>query len=569
MQRQITVFADWNALNDLLAFSDELEASWSLPRDYGYLLRLVIEEVATNIIKYGYNDHNRDQLQLICAYEQGTLTITVRDRGQPFDPRDAPPPDLHHDPAQRAVGGLGLFFVREYADTLSYQHDPQSGWNELVVTKTTPLFDRLRALPLFQDVPPEALTELMPHLAECRLAAGETLFHQGDTGSDCFVILSGSVEVITFVNGTELRLEVFTAGQIIGEMSLIDHSPRSATVRALEPSRLVALNEHVFASLIGSSPALAMTMLRNIVSRVRNTNQRMITDLERKNAELLAAYQQLQAEQAELIRLNRLEEELAVARRIQQSFLPRVLPQPPGWRIAGFSRGAQAVGGDFFDVLTLPDHRLGLVVADACGKGVTAALFVALSRSLLRAASQAVAGLAASDRSSAALLRHAVGLTNNYICREHSDAGMFVTLFYGLLDLRTGAMTYINAGHNPPLLVNAADCVEELSEGSLPIGVVAEQTYDVRELTIPPGHKLVAFSDGITEAMNPAGEWFGDARLQAFLAERHHLSAADLAAELVSAVDGFASGAPQADDMTLLVIERIATDLAVDNAPHP
>lgn len=561
MRRQIAVFADQHAISSLLAFSDELEASWHLPPDYGYLLRLVIEEVATNIVKYGYHDHNRDQIQLACEYEQGVLTITIRDRGQPFDPREAPPPNIHVAADQRLIGGLGLFFVREYADTLTYHHDPHSGWNELTVTKAMSMLDRLRALPIFQTVPEAVLAELAPRLAECRLAAGEVLFNQGDAGAECFVILDGAVEVITFVNGAELRLEVFHTGQIIGEMSLIDRSPRSATVRAIEPSRLVALNEEVFATLIGSSPELAMTMLRSIVSRVRNTNQRMIHDLERKNAELVAAYQQLQAAQAELIRLNRLEEELAVARRIQQSFLPRVLPQPPGWRIAAFSRGAQAVGGDFFDTITLPNDQIGLVVADACGKGVTAALFVALSRSLLRAASQAAGSTQGNGDASSAILLHAVSLTNDYICREHGDSMMFVTLFYGLLDPATGVMQYINAGHNPPLRIGRDGAViEELSEGALPIGIVTGQTYEVRALRIAPGEKLVAFSDGITEAMNPAGELFGDDRLQALLRAQAQSAAAELVAAAVSAVDAFAQGAPQADDITLLVVERLPAD---------
>ncbi|MEF3273045.1 MAG: SpoIIE family protein phosphatase [Chloroflexus sp.] len=556
MRREISVFADWNAVSVLLAFSDALEAEWSLPYDYGYTLRLVIEEVATNIVKYGYNDHNRDQIHLICSYVQGVMTITIRDRGQPFDPNYAPLPDFHVAADQRAIGGLGLFFVREYTDTLSYRHDPISGWNELTVTKTMTLLDQLRALPLFQAVPEAILAELSPRLAECRLAAGEVLFHQGEEGTACYVILSGALEVLTFVNGAELQLEVFHSGQIIGEMSLIDRSPRSATVRALEPSRLVALDEAIFATLIGSSPALAMTMLRNIVGRVRNTNQRMIRDLEHKNAELLTAYQQLQAAQAELIRLSRLEEELAVARRIQQSFLPRVLPQPPGWRIAAFSRGAQAVGGDFFDTITLPDGRIGLVVADACGKGVTAALFVALSRSLLRAASQAADNV--SGEQSATILVRAVSLTNDYICREHGDANMFVTLFYGLLDPTTGVMVYINAGHNPPLRISSPSItIEELNEGELPIGIVAGQSYVVHTLQLVPGDKLVVFSDGITEAMNQARELFGDQRLHDTLRASAQLSAADVVAKVVAAVEAFAAGEPQADDMTLLIVERL------------
>ncbi len=251
------------------------------------------------------------------------------------------------------------------------------------------LHDLLRAIPWFEHLGDDLLNQMAASLDQRRLQAGEVLFNQGDASYDCFVILSGAMEVLTFVNGVEHRLEVYDAGQMIGEMALIDRSPRSATLRALDPSHLVVITEADFKTLIGSNPELAMSMLRNSTTRVRNTNQRMISDLERKNAELLRAYQQLKAAQSELIRLNRIEEELAVARRIQESFLPRALPQPVGWQVSAYSRGAQAVGGDFYDCIELSDGRLGLVVADACGKGVTAALFVALSRSLLRAASLA------------------------------------------------------------------------------------------------------------------------------------------------------------------------------------
>lgn len=420
------------------------------------------------------------------------------------------------------------------------------------------LADRLRNVPLFRDLPADTVADLVETMARRRLDAGELLFSQGDEGAECFVILDGSLEVLTYINGAEHRLEIYRAGQLIGEMALLDRSPRSATVRALEPSTLLVLTENEFVRLLGSSPTMALAMLRNSTSRVRNTNQRMIGDLERKNAELLAAYQQLQAAQAELIRLNRLEEELAVARRIQESFLPRRLPQPPGWQIAAFSRGAQAVGGDFYDCIELADGRLGLVVADACGKGVTAALFVALTRSLLRAASLAPTLFHTRTDQHASILVDALQLTNDYICREHADSNMFITLFYGLLDLTTGDLDYVNAGHNPPLLLRAVEGdLNELGEGTLPIGILANQDYPVQRTQIVPGDRLVAFSDGITEAMNAAGELFDDARLLAVIRDHGRLPAAELVQTIVQATETHVAGAPQADDMTLLVVGRV------------
>ena len=418
----------------------------------------------------------------------------------------------------------------------------------------------LRQVPLFSQLPATALEALADSIGRRQLGSGEILFHQGEPGLECFVILEGQLEVITFVHGDELRLDVYRPGQIIGEMALLDRSPRSATVRALEAADLVVLGEEAFKTLLSSNPELAMSLLRSGTTRMRNTNQRMIADLERKNAELLAAYEQLKAAQSELIRLNRLEEELAVARRIQQSFLPRTLPALPGWQLAAYSRGAQAVGGDFYDCIELADGHLGLVVADVCGKGVTAALFVALTRSLLRAASQApwiFQGRMVLDAES--VLTGALWLVNDYICREHADSNMFITLFYAVLNPASGSLSYVNAGHNPPLLVtDGGASIHETDAGALPVGIMPSQSYEVLRTSIGPGERLVAFSDGITEAMDVAGEPYNDERLHAALRANAALETPELVATIIAEVDAYAAGAPQADDITLLIVTRAA-----------
>lgn len=420
------------------------------------------------------------------------------------------------------------------------------------------LIEQLRRAPLFRNLSVAELDSMAATLGERHLSAGELLFHQGDVSQDCFVILFGSLEVITYIAGSELQLEVRREGQIIGEMALLDRSPRSATVRAVEATYVVIMNEHHFKLLLGSDPALALAMLRDGTTRIRNTNQRMISDLEGKNAELVRAYEELKTAQSDLIRLNRLEEELSVARRIQQSFLPRKLPQPSGWQLAAFSRSAQSVGGDFFDCIEMQGGQLGLVVADACGKGVTAALFVALTRSLLRSATiapWAFQGHTPLDADS--VLTGALWLTNDYISREHSSSDMFITLFYGVLDPASGRLAYVNAGHNPPLLVSrGATSIRETAEGSLPIGILPNQDYTITQARLEPGDCLVAFSDGITEAMSPEGEPFGDERLHAVLHECAGLDAPALVERVVQAADAFAAGAPQADDMTLLIAQR-------------
>jgi anti-sigma regulatory factor (Ser/Thr protein kinase) len=132
---QIELPGAWTSLPALSAFVDEVERALPLSDAQRYVLRLVVEEIVTNIIKYGYDDARRDVIRVACSYDDRTLTLCIADRGRPYDPRAHPAPPLPDGAAEREPGGLGIFFVREYADQLSYRHDPLSGWNELVVTR--------------------------------------------------------------------------------------------------------------------------------------------------------------------------------------------------------------------------------------------------------------------------------------------------------------------------------------------------------------------------------------------------------------------------------------------------
>jgi serine phosphatase RsbU (regulator of sigma subunit) len=420
------------------------------------------------------------------------------------------------------------------------------------------MFELMRALPIFKGLGDDELARMAAHVGERQLGAGEVLFFEGEEGHECFVILSGELEVFAHPGRSEVRLQICQPGQVIGEMALLDPSPRSATVRALAQSRLAALDEAAFLALMHSNPEWTFDLLRSNTARLRHTSQQMIEELEAKNAELLRAYHELQSAQSERIRLSRIDEELAVARRIQELFLPRVLPQPDGWQIAAFIRGAQAVGGDFFDCIELPGGHVGIVVADVCGKGVPAALFVALTRSLVRASSTAPWAFQRGDLETDDILAGALWFTNDYIAAEHGESNMFVTLFYGVLDPAAGVLRYVNAGHNPPLIVSpGAEHVSELENSALPLGIVGGQVFETSQAALAPGELLVGFSDGITEAMDADGEPFGDERLLAALRRHSGLPASELVAAIVGEVEAYAGGAPQADDMTLLIVKRL------------
>ncbi len=269
------------------------------------------------------------------------------------------------------------------------------------------------------------------------------------------------------------------------------------------------------------------------------------------------------------------EHEMEIARQIQASFLPDELPQLPGWEIAAGFQPARHVAGDFYDVFPLlQGRRLGLVVGDVCGKGVGAALYMALFRTLLRAFAQqhhplrwmdALAGddLAGSDGASrrafpslgATALKSAVDLTNDYIANTHASADMFATLFFGVLDPASGALVYVNAGHELPVVVNPAGIKARLATTGPAVGMLPDISFDTCEAQIEPGDTVLVFTDGVTDALDPAEDRFGFERLRALLM-RPSASAAELLDRVQAGVQAHMASAQQFDDITLLAIRR-------------
>ena len=219
----------------------------------------------------------------------------------------------------------------------------------------------------------------------------------------------------------------------------------------------------------------------------------------------------------EQLYLQSLERELDIGRQIQAGFLPRHLPQPDNWEIAAHFAAAREVAGDFYDAFTLPESdRVGLIVGDVSDKGVGAALFMTLFRSLLRAAvNPASLGdtVPGAGRDDAASLQHSVQLTNNYIASMHGDTGMFATLFFGLLDPTSGSLLYINAGQEPGIVANTGGVKEQLAATGPVVGVMEGTAYLVSETVLAPGDMLLLFSDGVTDAENERHEFFSRGRL--------------------------------------------------------
>ena len=241
----------------------------------------------------------------------------------------------------------------------------------------------------------------------------------------------------------------------------------------------------------------------------------------------------------------RIEQELRVARSIQQALLPKEVPTQEGWQITPFYQPAREVGGDFYDFLKLPKGRLGLVVGDATGKGVPAALVMASTRSMLRAVAQA-------SNSPGEVLRS----VNDPLVTD-IPPNMFVTCFYAILDPKSGSLTYANAGHDLPYVRRVGGGCEELRARGMPLGLMPGMSYEEKEIAFEAGEAAIFYSDGLVEAHDSKGEMFGFPRLRALVAE--HGKQGSLGDYLMEELYSFVGeGWEQEDDITLLTLRRSA-----------
>lgn len=276
-------------------------------------------------------------------------------------------------------------------------------------------------------------------------------------------------------------------------------------------------------------------------------NQRTISEEDVKLVAQIARFAAIKLENTRLreeaIKRQLLDEELKTAYVVQRRLLPEAPPLIDGYNFAGVNRPCRTVSGDYFDFVVRPDGRLYFVIADVSGKGVTAAL--------LMAGLQAAFRIFTKDDPSP---KELVGRLNETL-KENLPQSKFITMFAGLLDPRTGNVEYTNAGHNPPLCVDAAG-VRELTTTDLLLGMFTNAEYQTQTLQLRPGDALVLFTDGLCEAENDAKEEFTTDRLSATLATLHGRPATHIAHELEQAVLRFAEGAPMSDDVTLVVVAR-------------
>lgn len=395
-----------------------------------------------------------------------------------------------------------------------------------------------------------------------RVVAGQTLFRQGEFGDSAFIVLEGALDVFASVGAAHVQLARLSPHQLVGEIAVFARLPRTATVVAATDGMLLRLHRDEVFAVVERHPQAAVAIIADLGKRLATVNTPLaflstatqLLRTESIDAEALVAmaasvqelgpFARTFAEMVKEIKVKQeRQQDMAMATRIQQSLLPRPLDSADkSFAIHAFLRPTREVGGDLYDYFMIDDRHLAFAVADVSGKGVSAALFMAMLRSLVRALAMPEVGPdRLIERTNAALV-------------EGNDACMFVTVFLGVLDIATGRLTFVNAGHNQGYRLSANGERSQLVANGIALGIKPNLRCQTQSIDLAPGDLIVLYTDGVTESFSAEEEQFGDRRLEDLLKGLHRHAAEAVVEKIVAAVDAFAAGRDQFDDITCLAL---------------
>jgi sigma-B regulation protein RsbU (phosphoserine phosphatase) len=348
----------------------------------------------------------------------------------------------------------------------------------------------------------------------------------------------------------EIRVSRTIMEEVVGKGKSVltadaQHDPRlMSSTMMLQPVRSVlavplGVGEKVFGIIYADSPIAEGRFTEDHLKVL--TTLASVAAIRVENARLLE--QQMERQ--------RLEHELQLASEIQQRFQPTAPPQVPGYELQGISFPCYEIGGDYYDFIQRDDGKLVITLGDVSGKGTAAALLMSSLHAAVHAQCSAQDSIV-----------ETIEAVNRYLA-DNTPANRFVTLFYAELDPVTGILAFVNAGHNPPLIVHAGGTVENLSSGGLPLGIKPDAVFKEGRTRLQNGDVLVIYSDGVSEAPNPEGEEFGTARLQDVVMRNLDASAPGIRDRIEAGLTKFAQGTPASDDITLVIVKRQAEGFMV------
>ena len=408
---------------------------------------------------------------------------------------------------------------------------------ESPLTSTVNRIETLRKCLFLRGLKESVLSDLAIKAGTLRVASGETIITRGEEGSAMYFIISGKARV----HDGEVTWAYLDEGEVFGEMAVLDSEVRSASVTTESDSLLLSIEREVFYDALSTDPEAFKAVLHAVLKRERE----MVGEIKTRSTKLLS-YQK----------------EMEIGRRIQADFLPGSVPEVESWEIAAWFEAAREVAGDFYDVFKLKtSSHLAIVIGDVCDKGVGAALFMTLFRSLIRASSlygymDSDLERAGSTATPSEVLLNSVVTTNRYIATTHAGSSMFASVFFGLLDPQTGELIYVNAGHEAPMIYRRNGEVELLDITGGVMGLFPAANYTLESATLNEGDLIFTYTDGVNEAKNQDGEQFTEQRILDAAAPIGN-STENFLRVMLEAVREFRGEAEQSDDITMLALKYL------------
>ena len=498
----------------MLSFINEGAKACDFDEKKIFSLRLACEEALVNVINYAYPGKDGELVVTYRIKEGNDLEIEIKDAGIPFDPLAKSMPDINAPLLERKIGGLGIYLIRKTMDAVSYRREDDKNIFTLLTKKITGAFPSEES-----DKSKKTQEEFTYHwpisyMKKEEYAKGQPLFKKGDHAEKMYYINKGSIRLV------EIN-KVISSGQVIGEMGIFSpFKERTASAVCEEDVEAYTMGKEEVMILFSQDPRLAINLIQLSIKR-------FIENLK-----------------AETEKRERIASELRIAQEIQISMLPSVFPKRPEFELYAMMDPAKEVGGDFYDFFFVDKKRLCFVIGDVSGKGVPAALFMAITKTLVK--NEAMRGISTGE---------ILSRVNNILCPDNQTC-LFVTIFCAILDIETGQVQYCNAGHNPPLVCDRQGCTVEYLKvsGGLVVGVMENTKCEDKDLTLKPGDLILLYTDGVTEAMNLKQEQFSEKRLLDRLTLVKDKDIKSMIGDLREVVHRFAQDEPQSDDITMLAL---------------
>lgn len=525
-------------------------------------LDLAVDEAATNIVKHAYPDNKFGQMKVaIQLLDDSHIQVTLTDWGHPLNPDNVKPFDKNASIETRVHGGMGIYFINTLMDKVERHLATEPGEaNILILSKRVQRLkpgsyraDSSRELKAMMNVShfmtsssdqDQLLAQIVDQLLLAVGAEACTLYLVDDERDELFSQVM--IEETGKLKEIRLKIGEGVAGGVAKSGLIVNIEDAYADERFIKTydqitgvscrSMLVAPMHNPQGKIIG-----VVQLINKRDGRFSARDERLLMAITAQAA-ISVENARLYAREMERQLIN---QELETARRIQKSFLPDLLPNHADWDINSYWNPMREVAGDFYDFYTLPDGRLAVLVADVSGKGIPAALFMALSVTVLRFAMSL--GLSPSEMMNRA----------NQVMLENQKSKMFTTAFVAYIDLESGKVEFASAGHNPPIIYrHATGQFEYLEVPGVAMGVFKAAQYQRQTAELHPGDILCLYTDGITEAMDEAEEEFGEDRMADVIQAYSAYTAHEIIDAIMMAAHQFAAENKAFDDETLIIVKR-------------